>query len=69
MTLREYYTSLKKKERPPHPARAFVMNIAEKTGRSTKTVEQWIYGVYEPPVDVLPTISGEAGLPVEELFP
>lgn len=69
MTFREYYLELKEKERPPHPARAFILSIAEKTGRSPKTVQQWACGIQTPGRDVAILISQEIGIPLHKLFP
>lgn len=69
MTLREHYQSLKEQQRPPHPARQFILTIAEKTGRSTRTVQQWLSGQQEPDHGSKIVISNEVGIPPEELFP
>ena len=69
MTLKEYYQKLKTKERPPHPARQFILTIAAVTGRSHKTVQQWISGIQTPGKDSMLRISDLTGIPQEELFP
>ncbi|MCM1490479.1 MAG: replication/maintenance protein RepL [Muribaculum sp.] len=69
MTLKEHYNSLRELERPLHPAKQFIYTIAEKTGRSHKTVQQWISGIQEPNDDLKVIISGVVGIPPEELFP
>lgn len=52
-----------------HPARAFVIGIASLTGRSPKTVSQWLCGVQQPSADDCEKISRELGIDVGELFP
>lgn len=69
MTLKEHYQRLKAKERPPHPARQFVLDIAAKTGKTPKTIQQWICGIYLPSKESMLIISEETGIPPEELFP
>lgn len=69
MTLNEYYLDLKAQERPLHPARRFILTIAEKTGRSPKTIQQWLSGIQMPCKDSMMIISNETGIPLEELFP
>lgn len=69
MTFRDYYQELKKMERPPHPAKAFILNLAEKTGKSPKTVQMWITGCQNPPLDVRIMLGMELGIPHDELFP
>lgn len=69
MTFREYYQSLKRLERPMHPAKAFVIGIANLTGRSPKTVNQWLCGVQQPTADDCDKISRELGIDASELFP
>lgn len=69
MTLKEHYQRLKEKERPPHPARQFILNIAAKTGKTPKTIQQWICGIYLPSRESILIISEETGIPPEELFP
>lgn len=69
MTIKEYYLTLKAKERPPHPARQFILTIAEKTGRSHKTVQQWLCGIQLPCKESMLIISDVTGIPLEELFP
>ena len=69
MTFKEYYLKLKQKERPPHPARQFILTIATLTGRSPKTIQQWMSGVQLPGKDSMLIISNETGIPLEELFP
>lgn len=34
MTLKEHYISLKELEKPIHPAKQFILTIAEKTGKA-----------------------------------
>lgn len=69
MTLKEHYDNLRELERPMHPAKQFLMTISEKTGRSFKTVQQWISGIQEPDQSIKIIISKEVGIPPEELFP
>lgn len=69
MTFREYYLNLKAMERPPHPARQFILTIAEITGKSPKTVQQWMSGIQLPTEESKLLISNETGIPLEELFP
>lgn len=69
MTLKEYYGKLKKQKRPPHPAREFILTIAEKTGKSTKTIQQWMSGIYTPSRETQIIISDATGIPPDELFP
>ena len=69
MTFKEYYKSLRRLERPMHPARAFVLNVAALTGRSPKTVNQWLSGVQQPTAEDCNKISRELGIDVGELFP
>lgn len=69
MTFKEYYLRLKAKERPPHPARQFILTIAEKTGRSHKTVRQWMSGIQMPGKESMSVISDITGIPLDELFP
>lgn len=69
MTLREYYQKLKKSERPLHPAQQFLLNLANKTGRSPKTIQQWLSGIQVPDPAVRKIIGEEVGLNPEELFP
>ncbi len=69
MTFKEYYLKLKTEERPPHPARQFILTIAAATGRSHKTVQQWISGIQMPGQDSMSRISDLTGIPLEELFP
>lgn len=69
MTIREYYLKLKAKERPPHPAKQFVLTIAAATGKSPKTIRQWLSGVQVPAKESMLIISSETGIPMEELFP
>lgn len=69
MTFKEHYQSLKDKARPLHPAKAFIQSIAEKTGRSPRTVQQWISGIQSPGKETASLISKELGEPVEALFP
>ncbi len=69
MTIKEYYRALKAKERPPHPARQFILTIAAATGRSHRTVEQWLCGIYMPGKECMDIISNVTGIPPEELFP
>ncbi len=69
MTIKEYYRALKKKERPPHPARQFILTIAAATGRSHRTVQQWLCGIQMPGKESISIISSVTGIPPEELFP
>ncbi|WP_286145354.1 helix-turn-helix domain-containing protein [Bacteroides caecimuris] len=69
MTFREYYQKLKKLERPMHPAKAFVYSIADMTGRSPRTVNQWLSGVQQPPKGVCLQIGEKLGIDPETLFP
>ena len=69
MTLKEHYISLKELEKPIHPAKQFILTIAEKTGKSTRTVQQWISGIQKPDQKSILLISNELGIPPEELFP
>lgn len=69
MTLREHYNFLRSQKRPLHPATQFIYNIAEITGRSHRTVQQWICGCQEPDDNIKIIISKEIGIPPEELFP
>lgn len=69
MTFRDYYQELKKMERPLHPARAFILMLAKKTGKRPATIQQWLSGVQRPPRDVRLMLVAELGIPHEELFP
>ncbi len=69
MTLRDYYQNLKKEERPIHPAQAFVIQLAVLTGRSPKTVRQWLSGIQLPPRSEREKISQHLGIEAVELFP
>lgn len=69
MTLREYYQKLKQRQRPLHPAQQFLLNLANKTGRSPKTIQQWLSGIQTPDPTVRQIISEEVGLKPDELFP
>lgn len=69
MTFKEYYLRLKAKERPPHPARQFILTIAEMTGRSHKTVQMWMSGIQMPKNESKMIISNITGIPLDELFP
>lgn len=69
MTFREYYQELKKLERPKHPATVFVESIATKTGRSHKTIHQWLSGIQQPPKNICILIGEDLGIAPEELFP
>lgn len=69
MTIKEYYLDLKAQARPPHPARQFILTIAEKTGRSPKTIQQWLSGIQSPCHESKMIISEVTGIPLEELFP
>lgn len=69
MNLREYYQKLKSAERMPTPARQFILTIAAKTGKSPKTIQQWLCGAQYPGDDEsLRILSEETGIPAEELF-
>lgn len=69
MTLREYYQKLRKSQRPLHPAKQFLLRLATKTGRSPKTIQQWLSGIQIPDNQVIQIISEEVGLSPEDLFP
>lgn len=69
MTLVEYYRDLRELERPMHPAKVFIHQLAKLTGRSPKTVEQWVCGIQQPSMAVRIMISEKIGIPHEELFP
>lgn len=69
MTFREYYQKLKSHPRPPHPARAFILEVAERTGRSPKTISNWISGMQDPPVEIRAELSEWLGMEEKELFP
>ncbi len=69
MTFREYYRSLRHQERPLHPAKAFIHQIAELTGRTPKTVSQWLSGRQRPPKEVCVQISKVLEMDAEDLFP
>ena len=69
MTFKEYYQKLKQLERPLHPARQFILSIAEKTGKNPKTIQQWMSGVYTPSRETQIIISDATGIPLDDLFP
>lgn len=69
MTFREHYYMLKKLERPIHPAKEFILMIAEKTGKKPATVQQWVCGIQTPGEETQTIISNIIGIPKEELFP
>lgn len=68
MTLREYYLHMRSLERPPHPAKAFLLRVSQETGRSPRTVAQWFSLQQVPPADLHPLLSELTGIPVSELF-
>lgn len=68
MNLKEYYQKLKSAERIPTPARQFILTIAAKTGKSPKTIQQWLCGAQYPGEESIRIISEETGIPAEELF-
>ena len=69
MTFIEHYKELKRMERPKHPAKVFIENMANLTGRSQKTIYQWLSGIQKPPMDVRLKISEDLGSDPDELFP
>lgn len=69
MNFKEYYKKLKDAKKPLSPARQFILVLAKKTGKSPRTIEQWIYGIQSPGEDSIRIISEETGIPAEELFP
>lgn len=69
MTLREHYKKLRKLQRPPHPAKAFIEEISRMTGRSQKTICQWLCGSQHPPKMICSQLGEYLGVPPEELFP
>lgn len=69
MTFREHYISLKQLERPMHPAKAFILKVASITGKSPKTISQWLSGVQLPSRADRLKISDALGVSSAELFP
>ncbi len=69
MTFKEYYQKLKEEKRPPHPARQFILTIAEMTGKTPKTIQQWMSGIYTPSRETQMIISDATGIPLDDLFP
>ncbi len=69
MTFREYYLEMKKQERPPHPAKVFLQKIADLTGRSPKTVSQWLSGSQVPPREICIQIGDLLEVNPDDLFP
>lgn len=69
MTFKEYYLKLKEQKRPLHPAREFILTIAKITGKTPKTIQQWMSGVYTPSHETQMIISDATGIPLEDLFP
>ena len=69
MTFKEFYQQLRAMERPLHPARQFILTLSQKTGKTPKTIQQWMSGVYTPSPESKLIISEETGIPIEELFP
>lgn len=69
MTFREHYIALKHQERPPHPAKAFILRIAEITGKNPKTISQWLSGIQFPTRGDRQKISDVLGISTSELFP
>lgn len=51
MDLREYYEYLRRLPTPQTPAQLFVEELMKKTGRTRKTVTQWIYGCQPVPLE------------------
>lgn len=68
MTFKELYREAKSQP-SVSPGRAFIIRIAALTSRSERTVQQWLCGSQEPPVDIKSKISVLMERPVEELFP
>ncbi|MBO5445372.1 MAG: helix-turn-helix transcriptional regulator [Muribaculaceae bacterium] len=69
MNFKEYYKKLKDAKKPPSPAQQFIITLSAKTGKSQKTVRQWLSGIQIPSGDAKRIISEETGIPAEELFP
>lgn len=68
MTFKEYYENIKIKPKVS-PATSFILDIAEHTMRSERTIRQWLSGCQEPPFDIKRKISEYLSIPIEELFP
>lgn len=52
-----------------HPAKAFILQVAEITGKRPKTICQWLSGVQLPTMSDKQKISDALGISSEELFP
>lgn len=69
MTFREYYFELRKQPQELPPAEKFLIAISKLTGRSQKTVKQWVSGCQPVPNHLKRRIAGAMGIEVTELFP
>lgn len=69
MTLNEYYKRLRQLPRPLTPAEKFIQDIMKLTGKTEKTVTQWIYGIQQPSEGDRDLISRHLGISQSELFP
>lgn len=66
MTFREIYMNVKNESTP---AQKFIEEVADVTCRNTRTVQQWISGTQQPPIQVQEKLAEKFGFPVDELFP
>lgn len=68
-TFLQYYKNLRARPRPLTTAQQFIQDLMIVTGKTEKTVRQWVYGCQQPSEEDKDIISRMLQIPTTELFP